>query len=189
MTRAIVFAAAAAVLSACAATAQEQTCPSPPADDTIDFGPRVPIAVATDDGEVALQALIADTPAEQGRGMMYRPEMGDDEAMLFVFDDYRPHYFFMRNTCVSLDIIYLAPDGRIASIGRDAVPFSEMLVPSPGPVSGVLEIRGGRAAELGIEPGDTVLHPHFQPAAADAPDEAAGAEGETGAETPEPADD
>lgn len=173
MTRTrILCAAAAAFLGSAAALAQDAECPAPPANDAIDFGDRVPVTVATRDGEATFATLIADTVEEQGRGMMFRPSMQPDDAMLFVFDDYRPHYFFMRNTCISLDILYLTPEGRVASIGRNAVPYSEMLVPSPGPVTGVLEIAGGRAEELGILPGDYVVHPHFQPktANADAPE-------------------
>ena len=118
-----------------------------------------PLVVRTEEGEHAFTVEIADDPLEAARGLMFRPEIPPDEGMLFVFDRNGRHSFYMRNTCASLDILYLREDGRIASIVRHAVPFSERSLPSPGPVKGVLELAAGRSAALGIEPGDYVVHP------------------------------
>ena len=166
---------AAALIAASPALAQE--CPSPPADDAIDFGAPEPLVIRSGEAEHAFTVEIADTPDETARGLMYRPEIPEDEGMLFVFDRPSRRSFYMRNTCASLDILYLREDGRIASIVRHAVPFSERQLPSPGPVSGVLEIAAGRAEELGVEPGDYVVHPLL------------GGEPEEAAEPGEPADD
>jgi uncharacterized membrane protein (UPF0127 family) len=155
MIRATLFAAAS--LFACA-SAQAQECPSPPDNDGIDFGPTEMLAVEGEGVRHELTVEIADDPGEQARGLMYRPEIAPDFGMLFVFDESAPHSFYMRNTCASLDILYLRADGEIASIVRHAVPFSERSLPSPGPVRGVLELKAGRAEELGIEPGDRVIH-------------------------------
>ena len=81
--------------------------------------------------------------------------------MLFQFPDVAERGFWMHNTPSSLDIIYIDPRGRIVSIARNATPMSGDIIPSNGPASGVLELRAGRAAEIGAEPGDVVRHPFF----------------------------
>jgi uncharacterized membrane protein (UPF0127 family) len=146
-----------AVLTVCA-SAQAQDCPSPPAEDRIDFGPTETLTVASGQAAHEFNVEIADDVREHARGLMYRPEIAPDFGMLFVFEENAPHSFYMRNTCASLDILYLRADGEIASIVRHAVPFSERSLPSPGPVRGVLELKAGRSEELGIEPGDRVVH-------------------------------
>ena len=76
--------------------------------------------------------------------------------MLFDFKRAQPVAFWMKNTLIPLDMVFIGADGRIVSIARNAVPMSEAPVPSGGPVLGVLEIAGGRAAQIGAEPGDRV---------------------------------
>ena len=83
-------------------------------------------------------------------------ELGDFEGMIFPYDGTRAQSFWMKNTPLSLDIIYVGPDNRISNIAAETEPYSLDPVYSVGPVLGVLELRGGRAAELGIEPGDRV---------------------------------
>lgn len=102
---------------------------------------------------------LADTPQAQAKGMMFRNEMGDDEAMLFPSDLPTPRSFWMKNTPLSLDIIFIGPDGTISNIAANAEPYSEKSLLSDGPTIGVLELRGGLAAELGIKPGDAVAWP------------------------------
>jgi len=138
-----------------------QECPNPPENDIIDFGAQEPLLIASGEVRYAFSVEIADTPAEAARGLMYRPEIAADFGMLFVFEEASVHGFYMRNTCASLDILYLKADGRIASIVHNAVPFSERSLPSPGPVSGVLELAAGRADELDVRPGDYVIHAAF----------------------------
>ena len=93
---------------------------------------------------------------------MFRPPLADDRGMLFQFPDSQERSFWMRNTPSSLDIIYIGADGRIVSIARNTTPYSETSIPSNGPATGVLELRGGRAAEISADPGDQVIHPFFQ---------------------------
>lgn len=152
----------AAVASLCAcASVQAQDCPSPPENDTIDFGGTEPLTVESGEQSHAFDVQIADDPMETARGLMFRPEIAPDFGMLFVFPDVAERSFYMRNTCASLDIIYVRADGEISSIVRNAVPYSLRSLPSNGPAKAVLEIAGGRAAELGIEPGDLVVHPRL----------------------------
>lgn len=99
---------------------------------------------------------IAGTTMEQAKGMMFRTEMPDDTAMIFPFPEPKPASFWMKNTVIPLDIIFVRPNGSIESIAENAVPYSTDPVLSGEPVGAVLEIRGGLAAELGIQPGDMV---------------------------------
>ena len=121
-----------------------------------------PLTVVTDTGRHSFQVEIADDNAERERGLMFRPPLADDRGMLFQFPDSQERSFWMRNTPSSLDIIYIGADGRIVSIARNTTPYSETSIPSNGPATGVLELRGGRAAEISADPGDQVIHPFFQ---------------------------
>ena len=89
-------------------------------------------------------------------GLMYRNKLAPDRGMIFPFETPRVASFWMRNTLIPLDIIFVRDDGSIANIAANTVPYSEEPVPSDGPVAAVLEIAGGRSAELGIKPGDKV---------------------------------
>ena len=104
----------------------------------------------------AFRVEVAHTGAEQARGLMFRTRMGPDEGMIFPMSPPRMASFWMRNTVIPLDIVFVAPDGRIINIAASATPYSEDLRQSLAPVSAVLELNGGRAAELGIGPGDKV---------------------------------
>ena len=123
--------------------------------------PLEPLTIVTDSGEHAFWVEIADDEAERARGLMYREPLPDDRGMLFEFPDVAERGFWMRNTPSSLDIIYIGADGRIVSISRHTTPYSETSIPSYGPAKGVLELRAGRAGEIGAEPGDLVRHPFF----------------------------
>ena len=108
-----------------------------------------------------LAALAAADAAARARGLMYRKSLAPDRGMLFDFHTPRPVAFWMRTTYVSLDMIFIRADGRILSIARNTTPLSEEGVPSGGPVRAVLELVGGRAAEIGALPGDRVRHRIF----------------------------
>ncbi len=120
-------------------------------------------------GEHVFQAEMAGTQAEQARGLMYRTDLVANSAMLFApyppgGGEPRETSFWMKNTPTSLDILFIRPDGTIARIVENTVPFSEAPVPSGEPVSAVLELRGGRASELGIGEGDRVSWARIDPA-------------------------
>ncbi|WP_084418775.1 DUF192 domain-containing protein [Henriciella litoralis] len=104
---------------------------------------------------------LADEPSEISFGLMDRETLGEDAGMLFDFGSPREPAMWMKNTLIPLDMLFITSDGSVQMIARNTVPGSLRTI-SPGmPVKAVLEINGGRAAELGIEPGDTVLHPVF----------------------------
>ena len=119
------------------------------------------VEIVTGRGRARFQVEIAATRAQQQRGLMFRKALAPDRGMLFTYQRPQPVAYWMKNTLIPLDIIYIAPDGRILSIARNARPHDETPLPSGGLVLGVLEIAGGRAAQLGILPGDRVLHRIF----------------------------
>jgi uncharacterized protein len=102
------------------------------------------------------KVMMAKTAAEQEVGMMWQLKVAPNAGMLFPFPKPRPAAFWMRNTLVPLDLIFVRKDGRIANIAAQARPQSLDPIASAEPVVAVLEIAGGRAAELGIKPGDVV---------------------------------
>lgn len=105
---------------------------------------------------------IADDDATRARGLMFREELAPDNGMLFDFWDERPVAFWMQNTLISLDMLFIKADGTIAKVHAEAVPMDRTSIPSDEPVRFVLEIAGGRAAELGIEAGDVLEHPRVE---------------------------
>jgi uncharacterized membrane protein (UPF0127 family) len=123
--------------------------------------PLEPLTVTTASGEHRFMVEIADDDAERQRGLMEREPLADDRGMLFQFPDVAERGFWMRNTPSPLDIIYIDPRGRIVSIAKNATPNSDAVIPSNGPASGVLELRAGRADEIGARPGDRVSHSFF----------------------------
>jgi uncharacterized membrane protein (UPF0127 family) len=102
---------------------------------------------------------VARTSEQQQRGLMYRPTLAPDAGMIFPFDDPRPASFWMKNTMIPLDMLFVRSDGTIASIAVNTVPYSLDPVSEGEPVAAVLEIAGGRSVELGIEAGDQVAWP------------------------------
>jgi uncharacterized protein len=109
----------------------------------------------------AFQVEIADTPATRERGLMFRQTMPADQGMLFDFKSPQDVGFWMENTYLPLDLIFIRADGRIARITRGE-PFSRQILPSGEPVLAVLELNAGRSAALGIQPGDLVRHRIFK---------------------------
>jgi len=108
---------------------------------------------------------LALTPAEQERGLMFRKSMAPDAGMLFVFDRVEPQVFWMKNTLIPLDMIFIRADGTIANIVEKAPPQTLDPRSSDGPAKAVLELNGGIARFLGINPGDRVVHPLIAAAA------------------------
>mgnify|MGYP004704757921 CR=1 FL=1 len=116
----------------------------------------IPLTVHSARGAHAFRVEVARSPAEQSRGLMFRSAMGADEGMIFPMDPPRMAAFWMKNTVIPLDIIFVGPDGRISNIAANTVPYSLESVASEGTAKAVLELNGGRAAQLGIASGDRV---------------------------------
>jgi len=104
---------------------------------------------------------IANNEATREQGLMCRTKLTDDQGMLFEFQDVADRTFWMKDTLLGLDIIYIAPDGSIVSIAKNAKPLDRTPLPSNGVASGVLEVRAGLSDQLGLKPGDKVIHPFF----------------------------
>ena len=112
-----------------------------------------------------VEVEVATRPVDLEMGLMFRKEMAKDHGMLFEMGrPPAPTSFWMKNTYIPLDIIYVDETGHIVNIARQAVPRSLTSIPSGGPVIGVVEINGGRADELGLRVGDVVKHPYFNTA-------------------------
>ncbi len=122
-----------------------------------------PLEVITKKRVAHFTVEIAETEATREHGLMFRKQLGAGQGMLFDFKIPQPVEFWMKNTLIPLDMVFIAQDGRIVSIARNATPMSETPIPSGGEILGVLEIRGGRAAEIGAEPGDRVKERIFHP--------------------------
>lgn len=113
-------------------------------------------------GPLSLDVEIADTEPARRQGLMFRNSLPDGKGMLFIFQDYQDRHFWMKNTYIPLDIIFLRDDGVISHIHRNAVPYSLDRIPSNGPALAVLEVGGGQASKLGINIGDRLLHDVFR---------------------------
>ncbi len=116
----------------------------------------IAVTVQSGDQTYVFDTELAATPDDQSRGLMFRTELGEFEGMLFPSGGARMRSFWMKNTPLPLDIIFIGPDNRIINIGAMAEPYSLESVRSDGPAIAVFEIIGGRAEELGIRPGDLV---------------------------------
>lgn len=123
--------------------------------------PQGPLTVVTGEARHDFTVELADDPEEIRIGMMGRERLAEDAGMLFDLGSPRPAQFWMKNTPLPLDLLFLAADGEIVAIAENAVPFSERRI-SPGlPVKAVLEVNAGTAARLSIAPGDRVEHALF----------------------------
>lgn len=119
--------------------------------------PTIPLRITPADGKVRdYRVELARTAAEQARGMMFRTRVPPATGMLFPFDPPAPAAFWMKNTLVPLDIIFIGPDSRVQNIAANAEPLSERPLASHGSVRAVLELAGGEAARIGLRPGDRV---------------------------------
>jgi len=119
------------------------------------------LEIATRSGVHSFSVEVVATEEERQKGLMFRKQLPEGTGMLFDFKVEAPVSFWMKNTYIPLDMIFIRGDGRIASIAENTEPLSERLIPSNGPVRGVLEVIGGTAKKLGIRPGDRVAHPIF----------------------------
>jgi hypothetical protein len=118
--------------------------------------PTTKVVIDTHDGPVAFNVEVAADSASKEKGLMYRTTLAADAGMLFDFHQPSFVVFWMENTPLSLDMLFIRADGTVSAIAADTVPYSEDKIPASEPVRAVLEINGGRAMALGIQPGDKV---------------------------------
>jgi uncharacterized membrane protein (UPF0127 family) len=147
-----------AALALCALTALAPACKSgsPPAGSAQAPANAPSVVIAADGRAVPFRVELALTPEEQARGLMYRSHLDTDAGMLFVFDEARIQRFWMKNTLIPLDMIFIGPDRRIAGVVANAAPETETERTVPARAQYVLEIGGGLAARLGIHAGERV---------------------------------
>ena len=150
--------ALAALLAACSPTgAPGAPAPEATALEVPQSGlETVPLTISSQSGVHRFTVEVARTPEEQAQGLMHRQSLAPDRGMIFPYETPRPAAFWMKNTLIPLDMIFIGPDRQIIRIAENTVPLSLDPVPSIEPVSAVLEIAGGRSAELGLKPGDRV---------------------------------
>ncbi|MEO8812338.1 MAG: DUF192 domain-containing protein [Caulobacteraceae bacterium] len=122
-----------------------------------------PLEIVTTTGAHRFKVEVARTDASRERGLMFRKSLAADRGMLFDFRTPRPVAFWMKNTLIPLDMVFIGADGRIVRVAERATPLSETPIPSGGDVLGVLELRGGRAAQIDARPGDRVRQSMFPP--------------------------
>lgn len=120
-----------------------------------------PLEIVTKSGVHVFSVEVAKTDQERATGLMYRKELPEGRGMLFDFSPEQPVSMWMKNTFISLDMIFIRSDGRILRIAENTEPHSEKIISSGGLAKGVLEVIGGTARKYGIQAGDRVAHPLF----------------------------
>jgi len=132
----------------------QQAKPSTPA-------PTQTLEIATASGVHTFAIEFVANDADRAKGLMFRTELPEGRGMLFDFARDQEIAMWMKNTVISLDMIFIQGDGRIRRIAENTTPQSLVTIPSGGPVRGVLEVIAGTAKKFGIKPGDRVAHPIF----------------------------
>ncbi len=123
--------------------------------------PTADVVIETTKASHRFHTWIATSEAAHAQGLMYVKALAPDRGMLFLFERPQLQSFWMKNTLISLDLLFIAQDGRIIRVAENAKPLSLDTIESMGAVLGVLEVAGGTSARLGLKPGDRVLHPAF----------------------------
>ncbi len=126
------------------------------------FGATEPLTIRTAKGDLVFLVELANTPQSRRTGLMHRRELPADSGMLFDFTKTEPVSMWMKDTLIPLDMLFIKPDGVIVNISERTVPGSLTPIDSKGPVRAVLELNGGVSARMGINPGDTIIHPVFK---------------------------
>ena len=124
-----------------------------PADESL---AKTTVTIETSHGPARFTVEVADTEQRRENGLMYRTSLAPDAGMLFEFGTPQQVSFWMKNTLIPLDMLFIGVDGHIANIAERTVPLSEAAIPSAGPVVSVIELNGGTADRLGITPGERV---------------------------------
>jgi hypothetical protein len=151
------LALAAAVVVACATPAFVQ----PVAAQQATAVPKLDIVTQT--GRYSFNIEIAADDEKRAEGLMFRTKLEPDYGMLFDFKREQQVYFWMRNTYVSLDMIFVRADGTVVNVAENTTPLSEATVPSSAPVRFVLEVVAGTAKRIGLKAGDKLVHPLMRP--------------------------
>ncbi len=126
--------------------------------------PKTSLVISTGAGEVALNVEVARSAEQRSQGLMFRTAMAPDTGMLFIYQTSGTISMWMKNTILSLDMLFIAGDGRITRIVRHTTPMSEAVIGSRGAVRAVLELNAGAARKLGIKTGDHLnLAPFLAP--------------------------
>ena len=143
-----------------AACSQPSAAPAPtsatPAKHPLSGLDVIPLTISQNGKVHNFRVEVARTMEQQQKGLMFRTKMGPDEGMLFPSDTAEQRSFWMKNTVIPLDIVFIGPDHLISNIAANAVPYSLDPINSAGAAIAVLELNGGRAAQLGIVPGARV---------------------------------
>lgn len=127
--------------------------------DTVRFNKEGSVTIVSSAGDTlksTLEIEFAETDYEIQTGLMYRDKMEKNQGMLFVFKQEAPHSFYMKNTLIPLDLLFIRSDSTIARIAKDALPMDESSIPSGEPVQFVLEIKAGRSEAWGLNTGDRI---------------------------------
>jgi uncharacterized membrane protein (UPF0127 family) len=121
-----------------------------------------PLQIVTGSGAHDFKVEIAADDASRERGLMNRRYMPADHGMLFEFPQNAPVSFWMKNTYIPLDMIFVSPAGTVTNVVAEAEPLSERVIPSGPPCVAVIEVNGGVAASIGLKVGDSVRHAFFK---------------------------
>lgn len=117
------------------------------------------LTIKSQSSEYKFEVEIADDAEERAQGLMFRKNLAPNAGMLFIYPTVQDVAFWMKNTLIPLDMLFIAADGHIVRIEKQATPLSETAIPSGAPVKAVLEVNGGLADELGVKQGDLVKYP------------------------------
>lgn len=123
---------------------------------------RETVMVETTKGSFPFRVEVARTPPQLGRGLMYRDSLAPDAGMIFLYPEVAPGAMWMKNTLISLDMLFIGGDARIQEVVADTVPLSETIIMPRSPVRAVLEVPAGTASRLGVRPGDRVHSTLFE---------------------------
>jgi uncharacterized protein len=137
--------------------------PQTAAPEPLSAFPQSLLAIRSSTGNVInFKIWTADSPAREQQGLMFIQDMDEHAGMLFMFPENRPVTMWMKNTYISLDLLFMNAQGKIDYIAASATPRSEKIIGPPTPEYAVLELRGGASERLGIKVGDVVLHKNFK---------------------------
>ena len=157
------FLAARVLLAAGLLIATSVALPQGAAPEPLSAFPQSLLAIRTSAGKVVnFKIWEADTPKREEQGMMFIREMDEHTGMLFMFPENKPVSMWMKNTYVSLDLLFLNAQGKIDYIAENATPRSEAIIGPRTPEFAVLELKGGACERFGIKVGDKVLHKNFK---------------------------